>query len=99
MEIKKPILASIHLDASELKDQINTLVELLRLEPCLLEGIRDEFLGIIFGLLDDVILTDGLPAFTANGSIDITYFLKFDLGSYNKVIAAMRARVVDLTHG
>ncbi|MDE9496196.1 hypothetical protein KKJ09_22210, partial [Xenorhabdus bovienii] len=90
--MKEPILASIKFDTSELDKKIDELKSLF------LENIREDFLSVIADLSKNIVFTDNPATRSADGAVDILYFLDFDTVAYNKVIMAIRALKRNLTH-
>lgn len=86
------MLASISADTSLIEEKLNRLFEVFP------EHFSDEFLGMVSGLLNNVVFVNGSVAVGAGGSFDVVCVFDFDAAPYDQVMTAARAFKTNLAH-
>lgn len=91
METQK-MLASISADTSLIEEKLNLLFEVFP------EHFPDQFLGVVSGLINNVVFVNDSVAVSASGSLDVVCTLDFDVAAYDQVMTAARAFKAHVTH-
>ncbi|WGL96520.1 hypothetical protein [Arsenophonus nasoniae] len=89
---KQKILTSPHMDTSIVREKLKKLFDALP------KDIPDDISSMISGLLDNIILKNGLVTVSTSSTLNVIYILDFDESFYNQVMAAARALKSDITH-
>lgn len=88
----KKMPASISMDTSILEDKIYMLLEVFP------ESIPDKLLGIVTGLLNDIVFMNFPSTVSTGSTFDIVYALDFDATAYSQIMSAARAFKTNLAH-
>ena len=86
------MLTSISVDISLVEEKLNRLLEVFP------EHFPDELLGMISGLLNNVVFVNGYVAASTGGTLNAVCICDFDSAAYDQVMTAARAFKADLTH-
>jgi hypothetical protein len=86
------MLAFISADTSLIEEKLNRLFEVFP------KHFSDELLGMVSGLLNNVVFVNGPVAVGAGGALDIVCVFDFDAASYDQVMTAAGAFKTNLAH-
>jgi len=90
---EKEFLASLSADASLLQEKLNGLLEVFP------EGVPEEFISVISGLADNIVLVDSATTVVTGCTFNVVCTFDFDCAFYDKVMSAARAFKADfITH-